>query len=402
MSDHASEVIRDLPLHAALSIIDSADGTDQVIAAKVRGLIYGYHYRWRDADWSTVSTEEAWHLPVINPETGASSRTFTQAGKFDGHIVYNPNGHEYLLEHKTASEDISDPNATYWRRLTIDSQVSAYSLAKMQGGERFTGTLYDVIRKPDIRPKQIPAGDTRQRQKVDGKLVPITDEDRERNNVGTIEEIRRGTYHGFSLFGIDASGLDSGQVEPPELYALRLAAETIANPDRYYQRKIISRLDHEVVEYAGELWDVGQSIIEARRHDRHYRNSGACMRYGSACTYLGVCSGNDTIESDNWQHTEQRHPELPGFPDSGLSVLTNTRIKCFQSCRREHYYKYELGVRRRDDEDKEALLLGDLMHRALEAWWLCFKQEESNEYRPKNAPAANEVAGAASQKELEW
>jgi hypothetical protein len=393
----------DIALTAALSAIDSAD-TDPLIAAKVRGLMYGYHYRWCHAEWETISAEEPWHLPVINPETGAKSKTFTQAGKFDGTIRYKPNGQVYLLEHKTCAEDITDPNATYWRRLTIDSQVSAYALAAMQGGEKFTGTLYDVIRKPDIRPKQIPAGDTRQKHRVGGKLVPLTDAEREENNVGTIEEIRRGTYHGFNLFGsgIDTSALESGQIEPPGLYALRLAAETIANPERYYQRKIITRLDHEIVEYASELWDVSQSIIEARRHDRHYRNSDACMRYGSPCQFLGVCSGYDTIESDRWERVQQRHPELPTLPDGGLSVLTNTRIKAFSACRRLHLYKYELGVRRRDDEDRESLLLGDLMHKALEAWWLSFKEGSVDEFRPADAPAVSEAAGATSQKELGW
>src|SRR4030095_14290191 len=96
------------PLEAALSAVDEATAgvpDTEVLAATIRGLVRGYDARWIDADYSTISVEEEYHLPIINPATSKPSRTFTQAGKKDGIIEYNPNGKRYLREGKTTSED---------------------------------------------------------------------------------------------------------------------------------------------------------------------------------------------------------------------------------------------------------------------------------------------------------
>ena len=129
-------------LEAAFNAIDDSIGPDaddaqQLIAAKCRGLMYGYDARWANAGWETLSVEKVFHLPVINPETGHPSRSFTHAGKYDGIIAYE--GRPYLLEHKTCSEEIADVDAPYWKRLTIDSQVSGYVLANWQDGQKMTG-----------------------------------------------------------------------------------------------------------------------------------------------------------------------------------------------------------------------------------------------------------------------
>lgn len=333
------------PLEAALVAIDEfqpVDADQEIIKAKCRGLMVGYAHRWDDSGWLTHSVEEVYKLPIINPESGRPSKTFEQAGKFDGIVEHS--GRKYLLEHKTTSEDVSDPNASYWRRLTIDSQVSAYVLAKWQQGTKLDGTLYDVIRKPGIRPKEIPKADLQQ-----------------------ILQTR--TYFGYEV-SLETQNRLITEVKPREcgeLYAMRLASECIENPDKYFQRRVIPRLDSDITEYAQELWDVGQSIMDARRKEAHYRNSGACMDWGSPCRFLGICSGFDSADSDRWRVAENVHDELP--ITNGRDVLTNSRIKTFQTCRRKHYLHYELGIRRVDDEDKEALVLGSLLHKGLEAYW---------------------------------
>ncbi len=177
--------------------------------------------------------------------------------------------------------------------------------------------------------------------------------------------------------------------ECPELYAMRLASECIEQPDKYFQRRVIPRLDCDIAEYAGELWEVGQSIISARARDAHYRNSGACMEYGTPCRFLGICSGNDSPESDKWTMTTKVHDELP---DSfiGSDALTNSRVRTFQSCRRKHYYQYERGIRRIDDEGREALVLGSLLHGGLEAWFNFFKKEHEHDNGDKAIAGGSE------------
>lgn len=335
------------------------DDTQQLIAAQCRALMVGYNAKWGEILWETVSTEEQFHIPVVNPETGSTSRTWTHAGKKDGIITYPESGKRYLLEHKTASEEIADPGATYWRRLVIDSQVSGYMLAEWQNENKLDGTVYDVIRKPSTRPKQI----TKALQKI---------------------MIQQGTYLNYEV----PKEYRLLEIENIVLYEIRITDEFLSNPEKYYQRRVIPRMDDELVEYAGEIWSIGKDILDARNNDKHYRNSDACMTWGTPCEFLSICSGHDNQDSDNWQKREI-HSELEGLEDP-KSVLTNSRIKCFQTCRRKHFYKYELGIKRHHEEEREALYFGTVFHLALAAWWDCYRKD--NHEHDNNKLAASEVA----------
>lgn len=359
-------------LQAAFDAIDQhqpESDDDGTIAAKAKGLMVGYDARWSDQSWYALDIEQTVVLPVINPETGRSSRTWRQAGKQDGIVGFGEK--RYLLEHKTCSEEIADPNAPYWKRLAIDAQVSSYMLQKWQGGEKLSGCLYDVIRKPGIRPKSLskPA-----RQGI----------------VATAE------YCGRKVSPEIQNSVAKGQDrECAELYFARLAADTMDRPEYYFSRRSVPRLDGELVEWADELWDVAKDIQDARKRDRHYRNSQSCMLYGTPCQYLGICSGHDHTESDTWQRRESIHSELEGIQDE-QDVLTYSRVRCFQTCRRKHYYRYELGIERADQEEKASLVFGSLLHEALAAWWSCFvpEKEKSN---GNSECAVNEVARSGSQ-----
>jgi len=57
---------------------------------------------------------------------------------------------------------------------------------------------------------------------------------------------------------------------------------------------------------------------------------------------------------------------------SGLRLLTNSEIKTFRRCVREHHYAYRLGVR--PVREAEALRVGTLLHRGLETYWLQWTQ----------------------------
>lgn len=332
-------------LQQALTVLDSepADPLDQ---AKARALMIGYDARWKNAGFVCEAKELQFTMPVLNPATRRKSRTWTNAGKYDG--LVSRNGEGWLLEHKTTSDDLG-AESTYWKQLAIDSQVSHYMLARWQEGQRLVGTLYDVIRKPTINPKKLTKAD--QQLFVAGR-----------------------TYYGqrFDDAFVSAWQRDPEARETPEMYGARLTHDcTVERPEWYFQRQEIPRLDRDIIEYAGELWEVGQQISAARKSGVHYRNSGACAMYGRPCEFLGICSGYDTPESDRWQ-PRQLHSELDLDGDSGRDVLTNSRIRCFQTCRRKHFYRYELGIERRDDEQAAALRFGSLMHLALEAWWSFF------------------------------
>jgi hypothetical protein len=244
-----------------------------------------------------------------------------------------------------------------------------------------------------------------------------------------------GSYFGVKLSESALEGLRATERETLEAYEIRLADDcTNQRPEWYFQRRMIPRTDAELLEYAKELWGHGQDILHARREDRWPRNSGACMLYGRPCKFLAICSGYDSPDSDKWQRKQFVHNELPqvpscrcprcegekvieikpaavGHPDDlaeyvpcpeckgegmlyssdGRDILTNSRIRCFQTCKRKHYYEYELGIERLDEEEAESLFFGNLWHVAQAAWWrpvqspTTERNEHGNSYTSQSA-----------------
>ena len=70
-------------LEAAVAALLSEDPMDR---AKEQAMVMGYHARWEDAQKAikVVAVEQEYQTPLINPETGAASRTFMLAGRIDG------------------------------------------------------------------------------------------------------------------------------------------------------------------------------------------------------------------------------------------------------------------------------------------------------------------------------
>ena len=329
------------PLKLALAELDTEVENWQLIAM-ARGLLRGYDARWREAQQDIVvqQIEATYESPLFNPETGRRSQTFSIAGKIDKLAEHDG---RVLYDHKTTQSDISDPNATYWRQLNIDAQAKHYELLLWANGIRVDRIVWDVVRKPGIRPKKL-------------------------TKIELAEICSLGSYCGFDLTTNAIEVAQATGQENAELYEMRVAVETINKPDRYFQRRGVPRTRDELAEYAAELWNIAADIREARRHNRWYRNSGACMNYGTPCQFLGICSGHDTEDSDNWIRKGQVHAELD-LQSDGRSALTHSRLRCFQTCRRKHFYQYELGLARVDEEQREALYFGSEFHQALDVWW---------------------------------
>ncbi len=316
--------------------------TARLIYHKCRALLRGYNARWHNNEYLPTVVERMVQAELINPKTNAKSRTFTLAGKLD--VVASYHGRTTLIDHKTTSSDILDPCGAYWENLQIDGQISLYMLIEWLNGRKVDDCVWDVIRKPSVSPKKLTKAE---KGSVTGTKKyfdqPMSDE---------------------SLFA-----LQTEDRETFEMYEARLSHDcSKERPEWYFQRRTIPRLDSEILEYSSELWDHCQDIIHTRAVDRHLRNPGACMTYGSPCKYLGICTGRDRPDSQKWMPKECVHNELD-LPGDGRNVITNSRIRCFQTCRRKHYYHYEMGIERVDEEEKEVLFFGRLIHVGLEAWW---------------------------------
>lgn len=354
--EHALTAINDYP----------GDGSerDQLIRAKARGLMRGYDARWKDAGYEVLAVEQMYHHPLYNPDSERQSRTFSVAGKVD--VLARRNGRTYVIDHKTTTEAIEDPNAPYWRQLAIDGQVSQYLYLMWLEGLKPDGAVWDVIRKPSISPRELKAGEIA--SVVSGGKWCGDVVDSETRMAFSGKQIKRETL---------------------AMYEARLAYDcTTERPERYFQRQPVPRLDNDLIEYARDLWQVGQTILRSRRkEERLVKSTGACLNFHSPCKFLGICSGHDTPDSGKWQRKENRHTELGIDHDA----LTNSRAKCYQLCPVKHYYEYELAIERYDEEEKEALFFGSVFHSGQEAWWKTFQIEELNDGNSETSQSASGV-----------
>lgn len=290
------ELFRGAPLLSAIDVAASG-AKDAFEAAKLRVLLTGYEARWgSDLLPEVEGVEEVFHAPLTNPATGAESKSFQLGGKLDVRL------RGAFLEHKTTSDDIG-LGSIYWRVLTLDSQVSTYYAGAKALGTDAQKCIYDVVRKPQLRPKQVPLTDK------DGVMI-VLDANGERVRTKDGKKWRESAD---SALGYVKQTRD----ETPDEYELRLIADVSANPDAYYQRGEVVRLEAELREAEQDAWDVGQQMLEARRAGRAPRNANACRRYGSLCSYFDVCTGVASLEdATRFVKLDNVHPELGELPQA--------------------------------------------------------------------------------------
>jgi hypothetical protein len=268
-------------------------------------LLGGYFWRWGEMSLEHLAVEKVFEGPINNPETGGTSRTFGVSGMIDG-IVLLPDGRLAVKEVKTCSDDIADPASDYWLRLRIDQQISLY----FRAAERMAAAgelpeapqtiLYDVIRKPAIGPL----------------LIPILDE----NGIKIVADEKTGER----IFKANGEPRQSGDKEKgwvlqsrrqtPEEYGERLTADIGANPDFYYQRKEIPRVQSDLDDFDLELWQMSRMLGDCQRFARWPRNTSACIGFGK-CPYFGLCTSGwkPTGEADvpqGYARLQNVHPEL--------------------------------------------------------------------------------------------
>ncbi len=241
-----------------------------------------------------------------------------------------------VVEHKTTSEDIG-AGGNYWKRLTLDGQVSSYFVGARALGFEPVKALYDVIRKPSFKP-----------------LKATAEEDRKWTKPTKQDPVAR-LYKGQRL-----------EDETPEQFRERLQTDIAEGPDKYYRRAVIVRLDEEETDAARDTWTYARLIEDAQALNRWPRNVDACQSYGSMCDYWPVCSGETSL-ADPTRYTRERAHEELASTKRRLPLVTASSLRCFRACPRRYQYRYELGFRA--IASREALRFGSLFHTGLEVWW---------------------------------
>jgi PD-(D/E)XK nuclease superfamily len=220
----------------------------------------------------------------------------------------------FVLEHKTSAADVGVGSA-YWSMLRLDGQISKYIHGAKSLGYNVDGVLYDVLRKPQLKPYQ--------------------------------------------------ANTKRAQPETPKEYRERLIADIASKPDHYYQRGVVVRLEDEERDAAFDDWWTAEQIRESRNANRWPRNVDSCEQWHRKCDYFEVCSGERSIDDPmHFETSETPHVELDG--KHHLPLLTASSARTFRACARRYFFSYEL--RRRPRSIDGARRFGTLIHVGLEAW----------------------------------
>lgn len=264
-------------LAAALAAI-AGQGEDPFEQAAIEELMIGYDREWSAEleRYEVVAVEISFTIPLVNPATGSVSRTWVLAGKIDGVLRERDTGCIVLLEHKLTSESFADDAERYWIKLGMDAQVSHYYLGAEGHGHIATGCLYDVLRRPQLRPLKATPEESRKYTK-DGRLY-ANQRDRD---------------------------------EAPDEYRARVKVDIWENPSKYFARRTIARTDRDIAEYLGDVWVEARMMRDAELAGVAPRSPEACHRFGS-CLFWPVCAYGVRPEDhpETFVRVENVHPEL--------------------------------------------------------------------------------------------
>ena len=272
----------DRDLTAILARIDAAcplrgvDERQRKTWHHATAMMKGYAARYPVEDFVPVALEHKFEGAIINPRTGAKSRALKMAGKCDG--IVKIGDATYLLEHKTAARVDGD----YLERLWCDLQIHLYSAYIEQTmGTPVSGVIYNVLCKPTIRQG---AGETEAEF-----------------------EARRA-----DLLSKSTTGKTSAKRKVPESdddYQARLAA-FYATPEAYHREMLYLSRD-QIDAVRGEIWDMAQAVLDARRKGSWYQNTSYCFNWNRPCDYFALCrSNNSPIVRDNFYKPCAAHSEL--------------------------------------------------------------------------------------------
>lgn len=283
-------------LAAALSAM--AGEADPFDRARATAMVIAYEVRWAGdlALYEVLAVEAVFEAPLVNPETGAPSRTWILGGKLDLVLRELATGRVLLVDHKTSAVDIR-PGSDFYKRLRINGQVSTYYVGAAALGFDAQGWIHDVLAKPGQRPSAIPVLDEN-----GVKIVYGPDGQRVRTKDGKK----------FRETGDSAAGyVVQTRPETPAEYQTRIMEAIAEDPAAYFQRAEVVRLEQELEDAAFDAWQLANQLRESDRLGRWPRNPDSCVRFGSTCPYFAACTGEASLDDPSYyQRIENPNPEL--------------------------------------------------------------------------------------------
>lgn len=244
-----------------------ADLTGQVEKdkAKARTIIRAHFRHWRvivggdrsrDLEFEFFDTERTiGPVPLINPKTGAPSRTFALAGKVDAIVGLKkrPEAGRLVYELKTTSDALKDFEIAI--RQSIQPQLYAVLIRQLLTGEfELSGIVIDAVKKPTLRGRK---GET-----------------------------------------------------PAELED-RMLEQYSSDPANFLRRIVLPLEDSRLRDVRKLAWRAAHLIRNSDRHDYLTVKGPACRKAYGWCEYRPLCWYGDL---SMFRFAETPHEELDGLP----------------------------------------------------------------------------------------
>jgi len=220
----------------ALALFDNIFPSDQEEANKletnraiVQAMLEGYFelYGRCFPEAEERFPEIKFRIPIINPKTGAKSKSFVLAGKPDDLVKTDQKW--WLVEYKTAGT----VDKSYIDKLMLDTQITTYIYAMQKFFNiKISGVIYRILRKPSIR------------------------------------QTKKETVNQF----ID-----------------RLIQDYKDRPEFYFYEEKLHRSQEDLNEFESELWDITQDLLKCRKEGLWYKNTSRCKDWGK-CEYIPLCA----------------------------------------------------------------------------------------------------------------
>jgi hypothetical protein len=256
---------------------EKSPSIDDAAMAKAAIMMAAYDARWAPTmhEWEVLGVEVEFIAMI------PGRRRLRVAGKLDALVRKRSHGSVWFVEHKTTGADLS-AGATYWQRLRMDPQVSIYFGGCQALGHDPAGCIYDVIDRPNEKP------------------LKATPEDKRKYTKPTKKD--------------PVSRLYANQREADETleeFQSRIAAAVTEQPDLYFARAEVVRLESELEESAKDVEAIAIQIRDSATAEHAPRNPGACHMYGRTCEMFDVCSGTASIDDETrFRRAENPHEEL--------------------------------------------------------------------------------------------
>jgi hypothetical protein len=244
-------------------------------------MMTAYARKYEQEPFEVICLEKKFKGEIINPATGACSKSFHLAGRVDG--VVKEKSRYYLIEHKTAS--LIDGN--YLEKLWADFQIQLYSIyIASELGIEISGVIYNILGKAKLR-------------KSEGE----TEAEYEERKEGLAAKNKSGK-----------SNATRNMPESDEEFQARLALK-YQEPEMFH-RELIYIDQSRLTAIQEELWELTKAYLDARRRDVFYQNTSYCFNFNRPCRYFDLCRANGNVKNliDNFYEIREPHEELLDQP----------------------------------------------------------------------------------------